>query len=112
MFANLQYFIVFAISLVVLVAAVWGLIDSLRYSGPTYAATGKNKALWVAILAAATLISFISLPPPLGRGGGVIGLLGIAAIGVVVFYFVDVRKKLQSHQPPKPGPGGTRRGGW
>lgn len=112
MFANLQYFIVFAISLVVLVAAVWGLFDAVRHPGPAYVAVGKNKAIWVAILAGATLIAFISLPAPLGRGGGVIGLLGIAAIGAVVFYFVDVRKKLQAHRPPKSGPGGTRRGGW
>lgn len=112
MFANLQLFIVFAISLVVLVASVWGLIDSIRYSGPTYAAVGKNKTMWVAIMVAATLIAFISLPPPLGRGGGVIGLLGIAAIGAVVFFFVDVRKKLQGSQPPRSGPGGMQRGGW
>lgn len=112
MFADLQFFIVFAISVVVLVATVWGLIDAARFSRQTYANVGKNKAVWVAILAAAAAIAFISLPPPLGRGGGVIGLLGIAAIIAVVFYFMDVRKQLQANQPPKAGPGGTRRGGW
>jgi hypothetical protein len=111
-FADLQFFVVFAISVVVLVATVWGVIDAARFSSQTYVNIGKNKAVWVAILAAAAAISFISLPPPLGRGGGVIGLLGIAAIIAVVFYFVDVRKKLQANQPPRPGPGGTQRGGW
>jgi hypothetical protein len=111
-FASLQHLIVLIISVAVLVAALWAIVDAVRHSNGAYVAAGKNKALWVGILVVAGAIAFVSLPDPLGRGPGIIGLFGIASTIAVLFYFVDVRKKLQGNRPPRPGRGGAARGGW
>ncbi len=113
MFGAAQQFIMMAISVVVFVGAVWALIDVARYPAPTFAMAGKkNKWLWVAIMAVATAIAFVSLPPPFGVGRGILGIFGIVTIAAVVYYFVDVRKRLQENRPPRSGPGTGNRGGW
>ncbi|MFN3867019.1 MAG: DUF2516 family protein [Demequina sp.] len=112
MFDSLQAMIVLAISVAALVAAVWAFIDALKYPDAAYVNAGKkSKVLWLVILGAAALVAFISLPRPLGGGGGIIGLLGIAAVIAVIYYFVDVRPKVSGASP---GPGGSRgsTGGW
>lgn len=112
MLHSLQGLIILLISTAALIAAVWGLIDATKYPDQAYKSAGKNsKTLWLIILGAAALISFISLPPPLGRGGGILGLLGIASVVAVILYFVDVRPKVSGMAPGSRGP---RRptGGW
>lgn len=111
-FGSLQAMIILAISVAALVAAIWALIDASRYPNPAYVNAGKkSKALWLVILGVAALIAFISLPWPLGAGGGIIGFLGIAAIIAVIYYFVDVRPKVSGSNY---GSGGSRgsTGGW
>lgn len=112
MFAGLQGFIIFAVSVAVMIGAVWGLIDAARHNERTYANAGKSKTKWLLLLGGAVLFAFVSLPPPIGRGGGVLQIFGIAAIIVVILYFVDIRKKLQGNRPPSGGSGFARRGGW
>lgn len=112
MFGSLQHLIIVALSVVVLIAAAWAFIDATRYSNSAYQNAGKkSKTLWLVILGVAAVVSFISLPPPLGAGGGVIGLLGIASVVAVAYYFVDVRPKVAGMSP---GRGGSHRssGGW
>jgi len=112
MFGSLQHLIVLLISIAVLVAAVWALIDASRYSNSAYKSAGKNsKTLWLVILGVAAVVGFISLPPPLGAGGGVIGFLGIASVIAVVYYFVDVRPKVAAMNPGSRGPSRSS-GGW
>lgn len=112
MFNSLQAMIVLILSVAALVAAVWGFIDATRYPDTAYVAAGKkSKALWLIILGVAALIAFISLPWPLGRGGGIIGLLGIASIIGIIYYFVDVRPKV-SGAAPGAGPSRGSTGGW
>lgn len=113
MFGTLQNSLIFLISLAALVAAIWALIEALRYPNQAYVAAGKrSKALWGAIIALAALIAFVSLPPPLGRGGGPLGLLGIASIAAVLYFFVDVKPKLREHHNPGAPRGRSNRGGW
>lgn len=112
MFDSLQAMIILAISVAALVAAIWALIDAIKYPDSAYVNAGKkSKVLWLVILGAAALVAFISLPWPLGGGGGIIGFLGIAAVIAVVYYFVDVRPKVSGFSS---GSGGPRRsaGGW
>ncbi len=109
MFGNLQNLIILALSLAVLGGALWGLIEAVKFSPSAYVAAGKrSKALWVGLLAAAAIVSFISLPTPLGRGGGPINLFGIATMIVVVYFFADIRPKVSQHH----GPRGSSGGGW
>ncbi|MDN4473927.1 DUF2516 family protein [Demequina zhanjiangensis] len=109
MFGFLQSSVVFVLSLGALVGSIWALVDAAKYSNSAYVAAGKQtKTIWLAILAVATLIAFISVPPPIGRGGGIIGFLGIISIGAVIVYFVEVRVKVAPHHRPGSGPkGGT-----
>ncbi|MFV0286314.1 MAG: DUF2516 family protein [Demequina sp.] len=107
MLDNLQYLILVTLSFLLFVAAVWGLVDALRYPDDSYRAAGKqSRMLWAALLGAATLVSFLLL------GGGIMSLFGIASVVVVLLYFVDVKPKLEQS-------GGRRRraprqqsGGW
>lgn len=107
MFSSLQGFIVFAVSLVTLIGAVWAFADSMRYTNATYVAAGKrSKVMWGLILGGVMVLTFVLLPAPLGSGGGVIGIIGVIAIIVIAYYFVDVRKHLQENK------GGYSGGGW
>lgn len=123
MFGFLQSLVVFAISLVALVGAVWGLIDAAQRRAEAFTAAGKwSKTVWIVILVVATAIAFVSMPWPLGGGGGIFGLLGIAAVVAVVVYFVDVRPKLggggfgrgfgSGRSGGSSGSSGPSRGGW
>lgn len=112
MFGTLQHLIILLLSVAVLVAAAWAFIDATRYPDSAYQHAGKkSKMLWLVILGVAAVVSFISLPAPLGAGGGVIGLFGIASVVAVAYYFVDVRPKVAGMSP---GRGGSQRssGGW
>ena len=112
MFGSLQHLIILIISVAALIAAIWALIDATKYSNTAYVSAGKkSKTLWLVILGVAALVSFISLPPPLGSQGGIIGLFGIAAIIAVVYYFVDVRPKVAAMNPGSRGPRRSA-GGW
>ncbi|WP_296665232.1 DUF2516 family protein [Demequina sp.] len=113
MFGFLQSMVVFAISAVALIGAIWGLIDAARRSPSAFTAAGKwSKTIWMVILGVATLIAFVSLPWPLGGGGGIAGILGIASVVAVIVYFVDVRPKLGGFGGGSGGGfGGGSRGG-
>lgn len=109
MFGTLQWMILMVLSVGAFIAGVWGVIDAARYNANTFVAANKqNKALWVVILLAATAIAFISIPAPIGRGDGIIGFLGIAAVAAIALYFATVRPALRQHEPRR---GGRRSGG-
>lgn len=113
MFGQAQTLLVMVLSFAAFGAGVWGLVDAARYQAGTYVAAGKqSKALWVVLLAVASMVAFISLPFPFGRGGGIISFLGIAAVAVIVLYFATVRPVLRQHEPRRGGPRGGTTGGW
>ncbi len=112
MFDSLQALIILVLSVAALVAGIWAFVDAVRYPDSAYVNAGKkSKALWLVILGVAALIAFISLPWPLGAGGGIVGFLGIASILAIVYYFVDVRPKVAGTNPGRGGPGRST-GGW
>ena len=111
MFAFLQSSVVFILSIAALVGSVWALVDAARYSNAAYVAAGKQtKMLWLAILGVAAVIAFISVPPPIGIGGGIVGFFGLLSIGAVIVYFVEVRVKVAPHH--RPGSRGPQGGTW
>ena len=113
MFGALQWGIVLILSVAAFIGAVWGVIDASRYSSQAYVSAGKQtKSLWMVLLVVAALVAFISLPAPIGQGGGIIGFLGIGAVAVVAIYFTNVRPKLRELGPPRRSSGGNSRGGW
>ncbi|WNM24286.1 DUF2516 family protein [Demequina capsici] len=110
MFSSLQNLVILVLSVAALVGSVWGLIDAAKYSNEAYVAAGKQtKTIWLVILGVAALIAFISMPYPLGGGGGIVGFLGLLSIVAVIVYFVEVRVKVAPHHRPGAGP---KRGTW
>ncbi|WP_062381444.1 DUF2516 family protein [Demequina pelophila] len=111
MFGSLQAMVVLVISAAALAGAVWGVIDAARRPDTAFRNAGKlTKTIWLAILGVATLIAFISLPWPLGTGGGIGGILGIVSVVAVIVYFVDVRPKIGG--PTLGGNSNRSSGGW
>ncbi len=111
MFGALQTLIVLVLSVATLVGAVWGFVDATRFSASAFTAAGKQtKPLWLVFLGAASLVAFIAMPYPVGRGGGILTFLGIGAIAVVIIYFVGVRPALRQIEPHV-GDRGAK-GGW
>ncbi|WP_159448788.1 DUF2516 family protein [Demequina sp. NBRC 110053] len=120
MFGFLQALIIWLISAAALVGAVWGLVDAFKYPDSAFTNAGKQtKTVWLIIMGVAAVIAFVSMPPlPFGpnlfgfMGGGAIGLLGIAAIAVVIYYFVEVRPKVRGSNYGSGGRGNRANGGW
>lgn len=76
----------FVVNLVLLVLAVWALVDCiLRPAAAFPAVERQTKIAWIAILAVALLVLFIF---------GAISLVGLIGVVAVAFYFVDVRAKV------------------
>lgn len=103
-FAGLQALIILAISVVALVAAIVAVIHAARTPDGAFKAAGKqSKALWLVVMLAAALIAFVSLPWPLGSGGGTLGILGLVSLAAVIYYLVEVRPKVSAHSGgPRP----------
>lgn len=113
MFGSLQYFIIFVIAVVTLVAGIWALVEALKYPPEAYVAAGKRtKGFWGAITGVAALIAFLTMPPPLGFGSGIFSFFTIAALAGIIIFFVDVRPALQQVHRPGPGRRKDNRGGW
>lgn len=113
MFAFLQAAIVLAISLVALIAAVYATIHAGKTTDAAFRAAGKqSKALWLSVMALAAVLAFVSLPWPLGNGGGIFGIIGLIALAAVIFYLVDVKPKVSGFSGGSSGPRHTNRGTW
>ena len=114
MFGSLQLLIIVIIAIITFAAAVWALIEALRYPPQAYVAAGKRtKVFWGSITGGAALIAFLTLPPPFGFGGGIFSFFTIVALAAIIIFFVDVRPRLkENHRPGYGGPRQTDRGGW
>jgi hypothetical protein len=107
MVETLQTWLLLLIPVTTFVFALWALIDAARYATGTYPAAGKQtKLVWIIILVIATVAAFMSIPFPLGRGGGFNFLVFVSIVAVGV-YFAGVRPALRLHEPRR----GGRRGG-
>jgi len=113
MFAFLQAAIVLIISVIALVASIYAVFHAVKTPDAAFRAAGKqNKALWLILMVVAALIAFVSLPWPLGTGGGTVGLLGLVSLAVVIFYLVDVKPKVSGFSGGPSGPRNNNRGTW
>lgn len=89
---NAQALIMLALGLAAFALEVYALVDALRYQPQAYQAAGKlTKPGWVAILAVAVAVGFVTIGNVLG-----IGVLGVVAAGV---YLADVRPALRAISP-------------
>lgn len=87
---QLQYWIVFGLSLLALGVEVFALAHAVRQRKDAFTATGKQtKTFWVAVLVLATLLGFVSL----GGGLGLLAIIGIVGAGV---YLADVRPAIDT----------------
>ncbi|WP_430867874.1 DUF2516 family protein [Demequina aurantiaca] len=113
MFAFLQAAVILVISLAAFIASIFAVVHAARTPDPAFRAAGKqNKALWLIIMLVAALIAFVSLPWPLGNGGGTVGLLGLIALAAVIFYLVDVKPKVSGYSGGSRGPRSNNSGTW
>jgi hypothetical protein len=104
MLAKLQTWVLLALSLGAVVLTGWGLVDCLMRKQAAFDAAGKlARRVWMIILAAAVGVSIVSVPPPIGRGTGVGGILSIAAIVAGAVYLTDVRTAVKRYSPRRRG---------
>lgn len=110
MIQTAQIFVFLALHLLVLGFSVVALVDVLRRPAGAFTAAGKRtRTFWLGVTAAATAVSFVGVPPPLGIGA--FGFLVIVAAVASIVYLVDVKPALGP--PGRPGAGGRPpRGGW
>jgi len=111
MFESLQRIVLFVIVIVIFAAAVWALVQALRYPPEAYVAAGKRtKTFWGSIVGAATVLAFLTLPPAFGFGLGF--LFATAASVAVLLFSVDVLPRLREQHRPGPRRPTDNRGGW
>ena len=113
-FGTLQYWIILLLAVGTLVAGVWALIQALRFPNSAYVAAGKRtKTFWGVITGTAALTAFLTLPPPLGFGSGILSFFTVAALPAIIIFFVDVLPKLrENHRPGATRARDNNRGGW
>jgi len=110
-----QVLLLLAFSLVILVLAVWALVDALRRPAAAFTAAGKRtKQVWTIVLAFATVVAVLAVPPPLGFAFLPLFLALLSAVAAIV-YLVDVRPAVTPYTRRRGGgrggPGPSR-GGW
>lgn len=105
--ASLQLYLFLALALVLFGIEAWALIDAARRPTGAFPAEGKRtKTFWVALLAAAAVVGFVAIPPPLGAGF-LSGFLQFAAVVPAGVYLADVRPAVRGYRPGRGGgPGG------
>lgn len=95
MIALIQTWIFLVLALVLLAVEIWAFVNALRFRPDAYTAAGKrSKTFWAVLTGVAMLLGFLSIPYPLGRGGGsiLLTLIGIVIAGV---FLADVLPALK-----------------
>jgi hypothetical protein len=101
----LFYLVIFGLS-------AWALVDCLRRPAGAFTAAGKRtRTFWTWVLVAATVVAFISIPPPLGLRLPFPSFLALVSAAAAIIYLVDVRPAVAPYTRRR-GPGGPSRGGW
>lgn len=114
MIGTAQVIVYLLLYAVVFGLAVFALVDAARRPARAFPAAGKRtKPFWVGVLAAATAVAFVAIPPPVG-----FGRLSFLALGSAVaagVYLADVRPAVRPYSGGSPGAGragGGPYGGW
>lgn len=86
---SVQLSVMLLLGLALLAMQLFALIDAVRHPSDSYTTAGKRtKTFWVAVVAVAAVIGFITFQDPLN----IFSLLAVVAAGV---YLADVRPALQ-----------------
>lgn len=97
MFGFAQESLLAILGVVAFIVEIVAFIDSLKYSNGEYRMADKRtKAFWTTMTGASSAIGFITLPPPVGRGSGVLSLLGLVAVVAAGVFLTDVKPALRS----------------
>ncbi|MCI2238614.1 DUF2516 family protein [Paenibacillus sp. TRM 82003] len=108
---TVQFGVLLVIAFAAFALAAWALVDALRRPAGSFVAAGKRtKTFWVAVLAVAAAIGFVSLPPI--SAAGLPGLLGIVSVVAAAVYMADVRPAVRQFGGRRgPGRDERRQGG-
>lgn len=114
MFADLQFYLLSLITVILFAAEAFALVDALRRPAAAFVSAGKRtKVFWSLVLGVAAALGFIGLYPPLG--GGYLGLMALFVVIPAIIYLTDVRPAVGGYRGPRGGSGprgGGSRGGW
>ena len=90
---TIEFFLMYALSLVIAVLALWALIDAVRHAGDRFVAEGKRtKGFWMALTGGSAFIAVLSVLPNAAALGG--GFLQLIAACICCVYLADVRPAL------------------
>lgn len=96
MVAVIQMWIFVVLSLAILAMGLWAFINAIRFRPDAYVAASKrSKVFWCVLTGVSVLLAFLSLPYPLGRGGGSM-LFMIIAVVIAGVFLADVLPALKS----------------
>jgi len=89
----IEYFLMYALSLVIAILAVWALIDALRHPADRFQSEGKRtKGFWLGLTGASAFIAVLSVLPGAAAFSG--GFLQLIAACICCVYLADVRPAL------------------
>lgn len=91
MIGVIQLYLFLLLALVAFALEVWALVHALRMPARSFESADKRtKTFWSAILGAAALLGFLSIPPPIGVSVLPV-LFMLAAVVPAGIYLADVR---------------------
>lgn len=83
----IEYYLMLALSVIILVLAVWAVIDCLRHGAQRFAQEGKRtKGFWTGLTAASAVVSLLGI-----LSGGGIGFLQLIGACIACVYLADVK---------------------
>ena len=84
---TIEFFLMYALSLVIAVLALWALIDAVRHPGDRFVAEGKRtKGFWLGLTVASTAVALLGI---FSQGG--IGFLQLIGACIACVYLADVK---------------------
>lgn len=104
-----QAVVFLALALVIFAVCLWALVDVLVRPAAAFPwASKRSRGFWLAVTAAATAVSFVSIPAPIGMSylSPIFAFAAAVAAGV---YLADVRPAVRGYRSPGRGRG---RSGW
>lgn len=97
MIGLIQMYLFLVLSLVGIALEIWALVHAARMPARSFEAADKRtKTFWVAVLAAATLVGFLGIPPPLGVSPLPV-LFVLVAVVPAGIYLADVRPAVERY---------------
>ena len=91
----IQTWLFAVLALALFAIEVWAFVNALRFRSDAYVAAGKRtKTFWGILTGVAMLLGFLSLPYPIGGGGGMF-LFMLGGIIIAGIFLADVLPALK-----------------